>query len=78
HLLAFTCQPERHDEQLTLANEVMVKRLTKGISEQELNEYQQNVQRSLDIQQRSVQQLANTIINSLIQYDDPAAWTEQE
>ncbi|EOJ6185230.1 hypothetical protein ACUMUC_004500, partial [Shigella flexneri] len=73
-----TCQPERHDEQLTLANEVMVKRLTKGISEQELNEYQQNVQRSLDIQQRSVQQLANTIINSLIQYDDPAAWTEQE
>ncbi|EPI9293182.1 hypothetical protein ACTD4X_004684, partial [Shigella flexneri] len=74
-LLAFTCQPERHDEQLTLANEVMVKRLTKGISEQELNEYQQNVQRSLDIQQRSVQQLANTIINSLIQYDDPAAWT---
>ncbi len=35
HLLAFTCQPERHDEQLTLANEVMVKRLTKGISEQE-------------------------------------------
>ncbi|EPC0135539.1 hypothetical protein ACRWO0_004425, partial [Shigella flexneri] len=68
-------QPERHDEQLTLANEVMVKRLTKGISEQELNEYQQNVQRSLDIQQRSVQQLANTIINSLIQYDDPAAWT---
>lgn len=41
-------------------------------------EYQQNVQRSLDIQQRSVQQLANTIVNSLIQYDDPAAWTEQE
>ncbi|EEQ9604250.1 FdhF/YdeP family oxidoreductase [Escherichia coli] len=78
HLLAFTCQPERHDELLTLANEVMVKRLTKGISEQELNEYQQNVQRSLDIQQRSVQQLANTIVNSLIQYDDPAAWTEQE
>lgn len=60
HLLAFTCQPERHDELLTLANEVMVKRLAKGISEQELNEYQQNVQRSLDIQQRSVQQLANT------------------
>ncbi|WP_316207132.1 hypothetical protein, partial [Escherichia coli] len=28
--------------------------------------------------QRSVQQLANTIVNSLIQYDDPAAWTEQE
>ena len=28
----------------------MVKRLAKGISEQELNEYQQNVQRSLDIQ----------------------------
>lgn len=56
----------------------MVKRLAKGISEQELNEYQQNVQRSLDIQQRSVQQLANTIVNSLIQYDDPAAWTEQE
>ncbi|EIU0681923.1 transcriptional regulator YdeO [Escherichia coli] len=78
HLLAFTCQPERHDELLTLANEVMVKRLAKGISEQELNEYQQNVQRSLDIQQRSVQQLANTIVNSLIQYDDPAAWTEQE
>ena len=77
-MLAFTCQPERHDELLTLANEVMVKRLTKGISEQELNEYQQNVQRSLDIQQRSVQQLANTIVNSLIQYDDPAAWTEQE
>ncbi|HAH1155378.1 TPA: insulinase family protein, partial [Escherichia coli] len=23
-------------------------------------------------------QLANTIVNSLIQYDDPAAWTEQE
>ncbi|QAA02522.1 hypothetical protein EO769_12490 [Escherichia coli] len=22
--------------------------------------------------------LANTIVNSLIQYDDPAAWTEQE
>ncbi|EFH3438917.1 TonB-dependent receptor [Escherichia coli] len=78
HLLAFTCQPERHDELLTLANEVMVKRLAKGISEQELNEYQQNVQRSLDIQQRSVQQLANTIVNSLIQYDDPATWTEQE
>lgn len=78
HLLAFTCQPERHDELLTLANEVMVKRLAKGISEQELNEYQQNVQRSLDIQQRSVQQLANTIVNSLIQYDDPAAWIEQE
>lgn len=78
HLLAFTCQPERHDELLTLANEVMVKRLTKGISEQELNEYQQNVQRSLDIQQRCVQQLANTIVNSLIQYDDPAAWAEQE
>ncbi len=57
HLLAFTCQPERHDELLTLANEVMVKRLAKGISEQELNEYQQNVQRSLDIQQRSVQHL---------------------
>lgn len=56
----------------------MVKRLAKGISEQELNEYQQSVQRSLDIQQRSVQQLANTIVNSLIQYDDPAAWTEQE
>ncbi len=56
----------------------MVKRLAKGISEQELNEYQQNVQRSLDIQQRSVQQLANTIVNSLIQYDDPAVWTEQE
>ncbi len=74
HLLAFTCQPERHDELLTLANEVMVKRLAKGISEQELNEYQQNVQRSLDIQQRSVQQLANTIVNSLIQYDEPAAW----
>ncbi len=35
-------------------------------------------QRSLDIQQRSVQQLANTIVNSLIQYDNPAAWTEQE
>ena len=63
---------------LSVANEVMVKRLAKGISEQELNEYQQNVQRSLDIQQRSVQQLANTIVNSLIQYDDPAAWTEQE
>ena len=63
---------------LTLANEVMVKRLAKGISEQELNEYQQNVQRSLDIQQRSVQQLANTIVNSLIQYDEPAAWIEQE
>ncbi len=78
HLLAFTCQPERHDELLTLANEVMVKRLAKGISEQELNEYQQNVQRSLDIQQRSVQQLANTIVNSLIQYNDPAAWIEQE
>lgn len=78
HLLAFTCQPERHDELLTLANEVMVKRLAKGISEQELNEYQQNVQRSLDIQQRSVQQLANTIVNSLIQYDEPAAWIEQE
>ncbi len=31
HLLAFTCQPERHDELLTLANEVMVKRLAKGI-----------------------------------------------
>ncbi len=31
----FTCQPERHDELLTLANEVMVKRLAKGISEQE-------------------------------------------
>ncbi|STM07738.1 peptidase [Escherichia coli] len=32
---------KRHDELLTLANEVMVKRLAKGISEQELNEYQQ-------------------------------------
>ncbi|RZM88274.1 MULTISPECIES: M16 family metallopeptidase [unclassified Escherichia] len=78
HLLAFTCQPERYDELLTLANEVMAKRLAKGINQQELNEYQQNVQRSLDIQQRSVQQLANTIVNSIIQYDDPAAWIAQE
>lgn len=78
HLLAFTCQPERHSELLTLANEVMTKRLTKGISQQELDEYQQNIQRSLDIQQNSVQQLANTIVNSIIQYDDPAVWMTQE
>ena len=78
HLLAFTCQPERHSELLTLANEVMTKRLTKGISQQELDEYQQNIQRSLDIQQNSVQQLANTIVNSIIQYDDPAVWMMQE
>ena len=78
HLLAFTCQPERHSELLTLANKVMTKRLTKGISQQELDEYQQNIQRSLDIQQNSVQQLANTIVNSIIQYDDPAVWMTQE
>ena len=56
----------------------MTKRLTKGISQQELDEFQQNIQRSLNIQQNSVQQLANTIVNSIIQYDDPAVWMTQE
>lgn len=73
HLLAFTCQPKQHNKLLTLANKVIVKRLAKKISKQKLNKYQQNVQRSLNIQQRSVQQLANTIVNSLIQYNNPAA-----
>ncbi|MGP4147314.1 hypothetical protein, partial [Escherichia coli] len=34
--------------------------------------------KSVSWQHYRVQQLANTIVNSLIQYDDPAAWTEQE
>ncbi|WP_283154747.1 insulinase family protein [Escherichia fergusonii] len=78
HVIGFTCQPERHQELLTLANKVMADRLVKGINAQELNEYRKNMQRNLEIQQQNTQQLANTIVSSLVQYNDPAAWTEQE
>ncbi|WP_440284347.1 M16 family metallopeptidase [Escherichia fergusonii] len=78
HVIGFTCQPERHQELLTLANKVMADRLVKGINAQELNEYRKNMQRNLEIQQLNTQQLANTIVSSLVQYNDPAAWTEQE